>query len=124
MAVSEVELWVIAPGREIFPLAPSGAVVAEDFLTQAQIQDQVTSRKELAYTVQRALAYLQHRFPGRIRVRWVNPWSLFGLWFCWRHRVRGIPSLILPDGRQVNLQNLELTSLRDLIAAYLAGESL
>ena len=122
MAASELELWVVAPGGEIFPLAPSGAMVAEDFLTQAQLKDPVTAHKELAYAIRRALVYLQHRFPGRLRVRWVNPWSLFGLWFCWRHHVRRIPSLVLPDGRQFDLRRPDLTALRDLIAAYLAAE--
>ncbi len=118
-----LDLWVIAaPGTHIFPLAPNGATVAEDFLSQARLKDPITQHKEVDHTVRRALAYLQHRFPGRLRVRWVNPWSLFGLWFCWRHRVRQIPGLLLPDGRLLALQDLELTNLRDVIAAYLAGD--
>jgi len=124
LAIPILDLWVIAaPGTDIFPLAPSGAVVAEDFLTQARLKDKVTAQQEVAYAVRRALAYLHHRFPGRLRVRWVNPWSLYGLWFCWRHKVRRIPSLLLPDGRQFALAHLNLPALRDFIAAYLAGES-
>ena len=96
--------------------------MAADFFAQAHLKDEVTARHDLHSAVRRAVVYLQHRFPGRLRVRWIDPWSLSGLWFCWRHRVRHIPCLVLPDGRQVDLRNPNLTSLRDLTAAYLAGD--
>ena len=123
MAIPVLNVWVIAaPGTQLFPLGPSGATVAEDILTHAKLSDSLTSHKEIDRDVRRALVYLQHRFPGRLRVTWVNPWSLFGLWFCWRHRVRRIPSLMLPDGHLIDLRQVDLTALRDTIAAYLAGE--
>ncbi len=127
LAVAVLQIWVVAPEGGIFPLAPSGAVVAEDYLTHLPGRQRsarsagAAGEAESVYAIRRALHYLRHRFPGRLRVYWVNPWSLHGLWFCWRNHVRIIPAMLFPDGRQVSLQNVDMEALRDLIAAYLAG---
>lgn len=127
MAVAVLQVWVVAPRGEIFPLAPSGAVVAEDYLAhffgnqRFALSPSGSGYADHIFALRRALHYLRARFPGRLKVYWVNPWSLHGLWFCWRNHVRTIPGMLFPDGRQVSLQNVDLVALRDLVASYLTG---
>ncbi len=121
MGMAVLDLWVIAPATEaeLLPLAPHGGVIAADVLRQARGHAEATVRQRLG----RALAYVAHRFPGRLRVHWVDPWSLAGLWFCWRHRIRHIPGILFPDGHQMAEAEVTPATLRDRVAAYLTGTS-
>ncbi len=100
LAVAVLRMWVVAPQGEISPLAPSGAVVAEDYLNHLLGRQRLALSAESAryaeqmLALRRVLYYLRSRFPSRLSVYWVNPWSLHGLWFCWRNRVRSIPVVL------------------------------
>ncbi len=119
MSVAVLDLWVIAPSEEaeLLPLAPHGSAIAVDVLRRSPEGGGLGVPPRL----RRALTYVAHRFPGRLRVHWVDPWSLAGLWFCWRHRIRHIPGILFPDGHQMAEAEVTPATLRDRVAAYLTG---
>lgn len=64
------------------------------------------------------LAYLRNRYPGRVRIQWVEPWSIGGLWLVWRFRVREFPTVII-GGREI-LPPQALDRLEDKVAEALS----
>lgn len=67
----------------------------------------------------RRLRYLRNRYPGRIRIQWVEPWSVGGLWLVWRFRIRTFPTIII-GGHEI-IPPEKLDHLEDRVAEILSN---
>lgn len=114
-------LLVLAPYEGEAEHLPGGALFTRDYFRAARMQDDLAHRQRFAQSLESTLRYLQQRFPQRLRVRWVSPWSLRGLWLTWRYRVRHFPAVVFPDGWVAQGEDLRREALREHVAAYLAG---
>jgi len=90
-----INLVVFAPSDDIAYGAPRGFAMVDGAFNQARLRDSISATQLSNAALRRTLSYLTSRYPGRIRTSWVNPWSLHGLIFSWRHRLRTFPSVIL-----------------------------
>ncbi|RMD59077.1 hypothetical protein D6833_12035 [Candidatus Parcubacteria bacterium] len=118
-----LSLLVLAPYEGEAEHLPGGALFAGDYFRAARLEDSLSHRQRFARELEATLRYLQQRFPQRLRVRWVSPWSLRGLWLAWRHRVRRFPAVVFPDGWVAQGEDLRREALRERVAAYLAGSA-
>lgn len=89
-----VELLIFAP-HEYDQGAPTGFALARDYLDASRLKDPLSSRQSLSANLQRMIYYLYRRYPQRIRIRWVNPWSPHGLWTSFRYRLKGFPCVVI-----------------------------
>ncbi len=94
-----IELLIYSP-HEYDQGAPTGFSLAREYFHASRLQDSVSKAQHVGKDLQRVVYYLCRRYPHRIRVHWVNPWSLPGLWLSFRFRLKGFPCVII-NQRQV-----------------------
>lgn len=90
---------------------------AETGLADATGAVQPRFQKQLRI-LSRALA---REFGDRVAIQIVDPWSLQGLWFCARHRVRSFPCLVIAK-QYVSLE-ISQKELLEIIRQALDEES-
>jgi hypothetical protein len=71
------------------------------------MQDPVSSSQHVSKDLQRVVYYLCKRYPDRIQVYWVNPWSLAGLWVSFRFRLKGFPCVVINQQEVLSGDQLE-----------------
>ena len=109
-------LFVFAPPEAAAPGAPTGLIFTQELFRAYRLKS--GQAETLLADLPRRLAYLQNRYPGRVRVRWVDPWSPGGLWMAWRLRVRAIPSVAVEKGPLLAGETLK--DLEDIVAERLS----
>lgn len=75
--------------------APTGFALARQYFDASRIEDPMSGAQHVGKDVQRVVYYLCRRYPQRIQVHWVNPWSLSGLWASFRFRLKGFPCVVI-----------------------------
>lgn len=116
-----IHITVFAPVDDLAQSSPRGFVFTDGVFTEARLKDPVSASHRSSAQLQRTLGYLLRRYPGRLKVRWINPWSLNGLLFSLRYRIRTFPSVILQSRlkREVLLGD-EISQLSDRVVEFLA----
>ncbi len=112
-------LFVFAP-HIAASSGPRGFLFTQEILHAYRLNDpqQNADLERLA----RRLTYLRNRYPGRVRVQWVEPWSPGGLWMAWRFRVRAFPTVVI--GAEYILTGEALDNLEDIVAEKLSAVSI
>lgn len=90
----------------------------DEYFSASRARDPLTADQQLLEGMQRTLTYLVKRYPRRISVQWVSPWSLGGLWISIRFRIRTFPAVII--NRRVTLVGPQIDQLADQVVAILS----
>lgn len=104
-----IELLVYAPREDFARQGTTGFDYSSQLLSAYRWHDNITQNQDISASLRRTLFYLQHRYPQRIRIHWVDPWSLSGLWIAFRYRLRGFPSVLI--NRETVLRGEEIKLL-------------
>ncbi len=110
-------LFVFAPPEAAAPGAPRGLIFTQELFRVYRLKGR--QAEAILADLPRRLAYLQNRYPGRVRVQWVDPWSLGGLWMAWRFRARIVPSVAVGKGPLLTGETLK--DLEDIVAERLSS---
>lgn len=95
-----INLVVVAPSDELTENAPIGFLLVDEIFAQAGLKDTISSSQSMMGELRRTLAYLLNRFPRRIRVEWVEPMSLRGIYTKIRYRLRAYPVVLIFSGAE------------------------
>lgn len=113
-----IELLVYAPREDFARHGTTGFGYTSQLFSAYRWNDNISEIQDLTNKLRRTLGYLQRRYPRRIRVQWVDPWSLGGLWIAFRYRLRGFPAVLI--NRETVLKGEELKSLTQRVAEILS----
>jgi hypothetical protein len=114
-------ITVFAPPEQIGGSEPRGFAMVDDIFHEAKLSDPVSNSQKHFTQLERTLGYLVRRYPKRINVQWINPWSAQGLIFAFRYRLRIFPTVLLQShSEQKILASEELASLSDHVARLLS----
>jgi hypothetical protein len=67
----------------------------EEMLDAANLRDELSVRQLPDSWLFSSLARLRRRYRGRLRARWVNPYSLLGLYLAVRFHIRAYPAIMI-----------------------------
>jgi hypothetical protein len=112
---------IFSPSFQDSQGVPRGFTLVDEYFSASRAKDPLTANQQLLAGLQRTLAYLVKRYPKRIIVRWVNPWSFEGLWVSVRYRVRTFPAVLI--NRKIILVGTEIDDLTDRVADVLSQPS-
>jgi hypothetical protein len=115
-----VELLVIAPSDGFRHHVPAGFIFTDEVFNEAKIRDPMTQSQKLALELERALGYLAKKYPGRLRVRWLNLWSLGGVWTAFRFRLRSYPAVVVNQNEVLTDDQLDTQSFRSYVEILLS----
>jgi hypothetical protein len=115
-----IDILIVAPSDESGH-PPSGFIFANEVFEQAGLKDKVTASQATFKDLRRELSYLVRRYPKRLRVHWVEPLSLRGLYVKIRFRLHAYPVILLfsSTGKTV-LTGKEIERLSDHIVEILS----
>jgi len=115
-----IELLVIAPSDSFTHHVPAGFIFADEVFTEANLRDPVSQSQKLTIDLERALGYLVKRYPKRLRIRWLNLWSLGGVWTAIRYRLRSFPAVVVNQSHILIDDQLEIQTLQNYIDSLLS----
>jgi hypothetical protein len=113
-----ITLLIYAPPEDFTEHAPTGFIFTNELFAAQKLTDPISNAQQLTADLARTVTYLIKRYPGRLRVRWVNPWSLLGLWVSVRYRLRTTPAVLI--GRNLVLTGEDIKDLSQHVANILA----
>ena len=115
-----IELLVIAPSDSFTHHVPAGFIFADEVFTEAKLRDPISQSQKMAFDLERALGYLVKKYPKRLRIRWLNLWSLGGVWTAIRFRLRSFPAVVVNQSHVLMDDQLQIQSLGNFIDAMLS----
>jgi len=115
-----IDLIIIAPSDSLTNHVPGGFIFADEVFSEASLQDSISAAQKAIPELDKTLSYLVKRFPRRIRVRRVSLWSLGGLWFAFRFRLRHYPVVIVNQSIVLQGEDLKPKALIDRIGDLLS----
>lgn len=116
-----IKVIIFAPTDDFVQSSPRGFTFVDGVFNGARLRDPVSKVQSSTAQLRRSLGYLLRRYPGRLNVQWVNPWTMSGLLFSLRFRVRVFPSALLQsqEQRQI-LTGDDLSNIGNQIAELLS----
>ncbi len=116
-----INLLVVAPSEEITQHTPIGFTLLDQMFTEAGLKDKVSDSQTTAERLRRSLIYLSRRFPRRLRIQWVEPLSLRGLYVKFRYRLRTYPVVLMQSSGEFRiLTGDEIKQLADHVVEMLS----
>ncbi|MEJ2484419.1 MAG: hypothetical protein P8Y68_01665 [Anaerolineales bacterium] len=115
-----IELLIVAPLERYKHQVPRGFSFTDEMFSEAKLDDPISKAQNLTMELQRAVSYLAHRYPQRVRARWVELWSPGGLWCAIRYKLRSFPVIILNQTEILTGDDLKFKALIDHISETLA----
>jgi hypothetical protein len=88
-------ITVISPSNASVGAAPGGLGYLAEMLEAGNLRDELSVRQLPDGWLFPSLARLRRKYRGRLRTRWVNPYSLLGLYLAVRFRIRAYPTIML-----------------------------
>jgi hypothetical protein len=116
-----IDLLIISSSDHMLTQGPNGFVIADQILKEASLKDPISTEQRSSLSLEKTLGLLIRRYPGRIRVRWIDPWSPGGLLVCIRYRVRTFPAVIINQTTILVGSQLERDSLREILENALSN---
>ena len=116
-----IELLILAPDTAMLHHAPSGFTFTGEVFKEAKLRDSLSAEQKITADLERAVHYLTRRFPRRIRVQWVDPWSFGGLWCAVRFRVRHYPTVIVNRRTLLFGEQITMPAFTNTIAELLSA---
>lgn len=90
-------LTVLSLAQASVGSVPGGLGYVAEMYDAASLSDDLSRRQVPDAWLAASLERLRRRFRGRLRVRWVNPYSLGGLYLSVRYRIRSFPAIMIGD---------------------------
>jgi len=115
-----IDILIISPSDSMTYNVPAGYIFADEVFAEAKLYDQISHSQKLTSDLERALIYLAKHYPGQLRLRWLNLWSLGGIWATLRYRLRTYPTLIINQKHILTNDQLQIDSLRNFIDSLLS----
>jgi hypothetical protein len=78
--------------------APGGLGYLAEVFEAAKLSSQLEDRSAPDLWLPKSIAYLKRRYPGRIRARWINPHTPYGMLLALRYHIRTYPALLAEGG--------------------------
>jgi hypothetical protein len=116
-----VELTVFAPADQITHHAPRGFIFTDEVFNSAGMQDSISADQSTIQDLRRTLSYLDRRYPGRLKIDFVDFWTFKGLVTAFRYRIRTYPAIIIDGSLVLSGEQLEFKSLEAHISALLSN---
>jgi hypothetical protein len=113
-----INIIIFTPPEDYTQHAPLGFIFTNELFAAQKLKDPISDAQQLSFDLIKTLSYLKNRYPQRVRIRFVNPWSLFGLWVAVRYRLRSFPAIIL--NRDLVLTGEDIKSLSQHVADLLS----
>lgn len=113
-----IELLIFVPHDDFVHHAPTGFVLADEFFEASRLKDPISAAQQQTVNLKRDVYYLLKRYPNRVSVQWVDPWSVLGLWVAFRHRMRTFPSVLVD--RKILLVGDEIRVLKERVEELLS----
>ena len=88
-------ITVVSPSNASVGAAPGGIGYLAEMYDAANLSDELSVRQLPDGWLFPSLAKLRRRYRGRLRTRWVNPYSLLGLYLAVRFHIRSYPTIII-----------------------------
>lgn len=88
-------ITIVSPSNASVRSAPGGLGYLAEMYEEAGLSDKLSKEQLIDYWLFESLVRLKRRYPGRLRTRWVNPYSLLGLYLAFRFRIRSFPTIIM-----------------------------
>jgi hypothetical protein len=92
-----LKITIVSPSNASMRSAPGGIGYLAEMYEEAGLVDDLSRDQITDYWLFTSLDKLKRRYPGRILSRWVNPYSLLGLYLSLRFRIRSFPTIIIGD---------------------------
>lgn len=106
-------LTVVSSTAAMLQSAPGGLGYLSEVFEAGKLRDRLSHEQLPDAWLPQSVRKLQRRYPKRIRARWVDPYSLMGLYLVTRFRIRSFPTIIVdnkqvldPGGDPTNFENL------------------
>lgn len=112
-------ITVVSPSHAIVGGAPGGLGYLAEMLEAGDLRDELSVRQQPDGWLFPSLTRLRRRYRGRLRTRWVNPYSLLGLYLAIRFHIRSYPTIML--GTEVFDSVGGAAEFEELVAARLAA---
>jgi len=112
-------ITVVSPGSASVGGAPGGIGYLAEMYDAANLSDELSVRQLPDRWLFPSLARLRRRYHGRLRTRWVNPYSVLGLYLAVRFRIRSYPTIMI--GSEILHPVGGASELEEIVAARLAG---
>lgn len=93
--MATLELTIISPSAALLRSAPGGLGYLLEVYQEANLEDSLSRNQMPDQWLMKSLGRLRYRYPGRLRIRWVDPYSLLGFYLILRFRIRTFPAIIL-----------------------------
>ena len=113
-------ITVVSPSNATVGGAPGGIGYLEEMLDAANLRDELSVRQLPDGWLFPSLARLRRRYRGRLRARWVNPYSLLGLYLAIRFHIRAYPTIMIDTEVFDSLGGAP--EFEELVAARLAAQ--
>jgi hypothetical protein len=112
-------LTVVSPSNASVGAAPGGIGYLAEMYAAANLSDELSLRQQPDGWLFASLARLRRRYRGRLRTRWINPYSVLGLYLAVRFHIRSYPTIMI--GSEI-LHSVEgAAQLEEIVAARLAA---
>lgn len=99
MDKSRFELIIITQHGGQYQGVPGGVGYVDEMIREADLPTASPPPADDETWLSVSLAAVKRRFGRQVRVRLINPMSLYGLYLSIRFRFKDYPAVITPDGR-------------------------
>lgn len=111
-------LTILSASNPFIQSAPGGLGYVSEMLDEARLRDRLSHQQLPDAWLVRCTKHLQRLYPKRLRMRWVEPYSLTGLYLAVRFRIRKFPAVII--GKDFVYNGDAAEELEALVAETLA----
>lgn len=116
--MAALELIIVSPSATILRSAPGGLGYLLEMYQEARLEDELSRDQMPDQWLVKSLRRLRFRHPGRLQIRWVDPYSLLGFYLILRFRIRTFPAIILE--KSLVDYGEDPATFEDLITTHLA----
>jgi hypothetical protein len=95
--MATLELIIVSPSAGLLRSAPGGLGYLQEIYREAGLEDDLSRTQLPDQWLVKSLGRLRLRHPGRLRIRWVDPYSPSGFYLTLRFRIRSFPAIILEN---------------------------
>jgi hypothetical protein len=93
-------ITILSMSHGMMGSAPGGLGYLTEVFEEARLSSHLEDRTAPDFWLPKSLAYLKKRYPGRIRTRWINPHTPYGMLVVMRYHIRSYPTLFI-DGQMM-----------------------
>ena len=112
-------ITVVSPSNASVGAAPGGIGYLAEMYDAANLSDELSIRQLPDGWLFLSLVRLRRRYRGRLRTRWVNPYSLLGLYLVVRFHIRSYPTIMI--GSEILDSVGGASEFEELVVARLAA---